>query len=148
MADIEIRQVTEVSPDLVETWQRLLPQLSKSAVPLTAEALKGVVEGDATTMFEAVSDNQTVGYLTLAAFPTPTGIRAWIYDVVVDEAARGQGVGAQLTKAAIARAEAIGARTIDLTSRPSREAANRLYQRAGFSLRESTVYRYTINSDK
>lgn len=139
--------MTEVTSELVEVWGRLLPQLSKSAAPLTSDTLRAIVEEDATTMFEAVSDGQIVGFLTLAAFPTPTGIRSWIYDVVVDEAARGQGIGEQLTRVAIAHGEAIGARTIDLTSRPSRESANRLYQRCGFSLRESTVYRYTINSE-
>jgi ribosomal protein S18 acetylase RimI-like enzyme len=70
-------------------------------------------------------------------------VRAWIEDVVVDGAARGHGVGEALNRAAIAEADARGARTLDLTSRPSREAANRLYQRLGFQARESTVYRYT-----
>ena len=74
----------------------------------------------------------------------PTGVRAWIEDVVVDEAARGQGAGQSLVVAAIEHAQKIGARTVDLTSRPSREAANRLYQRAGFQLRETNVYRVTL----
>jgi len=88
------------------------------------------------------SDNRIVGSLTLAIFPIPTGTRAWIEDVVVDEAARGQGVGEQLTRAAIAFAAEQGVRTVDLTSRPTREAANRLYQRIGFEARETNVYRY------
>ncbi len=80
--------------------------------------------------------------LTLAVFRIPTGLRAWIEDVVVDEAARGRGVGAELTSAAIRLAGERGARTVDLTSRPSREAANRLYQRLGFVQRETNVYRF------
>ena len=83
-----------------------------------------------------------VGMLTLAVFRIPTGLRAWIEDVVVDEAARGQGVGAALTQVAIEIATRRGARTVDLSSRPSREAANRLYQRLGFVQRETNVYRF------
>ena len=80
--------------------------------------------------------------LTLATFTIPTGLRAWVEDVVVDAGARGQGAGLALVKAAVAHAQALGARTVDLTSRPSREAANRLYRRAGFEPRETNVYRY------
>jgi ribosomal protein S18 acetylase RimI-like enzyme len=84
-----------------------------------------------------------VGSLTLALFRVPTGVRAWIEDVVVDEAARGSGAGAALVAAALDRAAAAGARTVDLTSRPSREAANRLYRRVGFVERVTNVYRYS-----
>jgi ribosomal protein S18 acetylase RimI-like enzyme len=83
-----------------------------------------------------------MGALTLVMFPIPTGTRAWIEDVVVDESARGRGVGAALTREAVRLARAEGARTVDLTSRPSRGAANRLYERLGFEQRESTVFRY------
>jgi ribosomal protein S18 acetylase RimI-like enzyme len=81
---------------------------------------------------------------TLATFRTPTGLRAWIEDVVVDDAGRGRGVGTALTEAMLDRARELGCRTVDLTSRPSREAANRLYQRAGFVARETNVYRYDL----
>ena len=80
--------------------------------------------------------------LTLATFVIPTGKRAWIEDVVVDSAARGQGAGRALVEAAIAHAKQIGAKSVDLTSRPSREAANRLYVRSGFTARQTNVYRY------
>ena len=80
--------------------------------------------------------------LTLATFTIPTGLRAWVEDVVVDGEARGQGAGQALVEAAVEHAGKLGARTVDLTSRPSREAANRLYRRAGFKLRETNVYRY------
>ena len=84
-----------------------------------------------------------VGTLTLVVFRIPTGVRAWIEDVVVDESARGRGVGEALTVAAIGLATGAGARTVDLTSRPTREAANRLYRRLGFELRDTNVYRYS-----
>lgn len=82
-----------------------------------------------------------MGTLTLVIFPIPTGLRAWIEDVVADEAARGRGVGAALTREAVRLARAAGARTVDLTSRPSRAEANRLYERLGFQVRDSKVYR-------
>jgi ribosomal protein S18 acetylase RimI-like enzyme len=82
--------------------------------------------------------------LTLVIFRTPTGARAWIEDVVVDESARGQGAGEALVAEAIRLASDAGARTVDLTSRPSRESANRLYEKIGFQARETNVYRYDL----
>ena len=91
-------------------------------------------------------DGRIVGTLTLAVFPIPTGVRAWIEDVVVDDSARGSGVGDALVDAAVAKAGAAGAKTVDLTSRPSREAANRLYVRKGFELRTTNVYRFSLEA--
>ena len=94
----------------------------------------------------AVDDDGTLlGSLTLALFRIPTGLRAWIEDVVVDDAARGRGVGEELNRVALRRAAEAGATTVDLTSRPSREAANRLYQRLGFERRDTNVYRIKLN---
>jgi ribosomal protein S18 acetylase RimI-like enzyme len=92
------------------------------------------------------ADDRVLGSLTLAWFRIPTGVRAWIEDVVVDEEARGHGVGELLNRAALDRARELGAKTVDLTSRPSREAANRLYQRIGFVARDTNVYRYSLDS--
>jgi len=139
-AEVEI--VRTVTPEVLDAAHRLIPQLSKSAPALTAEELSEIVEGPATTFFVARVDGAIVGCLTLVVFRLPTGVRAWIEDVVVDDAARGHGVGAALNLAAITLADEHGARTVDLTSRPSREAANRLYQRLGFVQRDTNVYRY------
>ncbi|MFF8619218.1 GNAT family N-acetyltransferase [Streptomyces sp. NPDC015350] len=139
---IEINVVTDVTEELVEGLQGLIPQLSRSAKPLDAEALHALVAWQGVRVLVAHLDGRMVGTLTLVVFPIPTGLRAWIEDVVVDEAARGKNVGAALTREAIKIAQAEGARTVDLTSRPSREAANRLYQRLGFGLRDSNVYRF------
>jgi GNAT superfamily N-acetyltransferase len=103
------------------------------------------VEDPATTLFLARDDGRIVGMLTLATFQVPTGLRAWIEDVVVDEAARGAGVAAALVQAALDHAGALGVRTVDLTSRPQREAAHRLYLRMGFETRTTTVYRRTLD---
>ena len=124
--------------------RHLLPQLSASAVQPDQAAVQRIVSSEAITLLAARLDGQIVGLLTLAMFPIPTGIRAWIEDVIVDEAARGQGVGEALTKKALDLAEAAGARTVDLTSRPSREAAGRLYERVGFAERSTRIYRYTF----
>lgn len=99
---------------------------------------------EASTLFVARVDGRIAGSLTLAMFRIPTGVRAWIEDVVVDESARGHGVGEALNRAALDHARANGAITVDLTSRPSREAANRLYKRMGFEQRDTNVYRYTL----
>jgi ribosomal protein S18 acetylase RimI-like enzyme len=142
MAEPSIEIVSEVTPEVSAAMRELLPQLSSSAPPLSDELLAEIVASPATLLFVARVDGRIVGSLTLVLFRLPTGMRAWIEDVVVDAAARGHGVGEALNRAAIDAAGAHGARTVDLTSRPSREAANRLYQRMGFKARESTVYRY------
>ncbi|MDE0066460.1 MAG: GNAT family N-acetyltransferase [Acidimicrobiaceae bacterium] len=140
---VEIYEATEATEELVEAMGRLVPQLSRSNPPPSAAALQKIVDSDAATLLIARDHTGVVGTLTLVLFRIPTGIRAWIEDVVVDEGARGSGVGRSLNEAAIERALAIGAVSVDLTSRPSREEANRLYQRMGFSKRETNVYRFS-----
>ncbi|MCS5676132.1 MAG: GNAT family N-acetyltransferase [Acidimicrobiales bacterium] len=142
---IEITEATVVDDDLVGALARLVPQLSSSGSPPDVEALEAIVASDSSVLLIAVSERVIVGALTLVLFRIPTGLRAWIEDVIVDEAARGRGIGEVLNQAAIERARAAGARTVDLTSRPSREAANRLYQRLGFVERETNVYRRVID---
>jgi len=144
--EVNVEEVTEVSAELVEAFARLTPQLSRSAPPPGEQELERVVQSDATRLLIARMDGEIVGSLTLALFPIPTGLRAWIEDVVVDETVRGQGIGAALNQEALKLARDQGARAVDLTSRPSREAANRLYQRLGFKQRETNVYRYSFDS--
>ena len=141
---ITVEEATVVSEELVEAMRRLVPQLSRSSPPPDAAALQQIVDSDASILFVALDDDAIVGSLTLVVFGIPTGTRAWIEDVVVDERARGKGVGATLNGVALARAAAEGARTVDLTSRPSREAANRLYRRLGFVARDTNVYRFEL----
>ena len=134
----------KVSDELVAAFARLLPQLSRSAPRLGPDELDAVVSHEANTVLVARSGGTVTGTLTLVMFPLPTGLRAWIEDVVVDEAARGQGTGEALTHEALRIAREAGARTVDLTSRPAREAAGRLYERLGFTIRESRLYRYPL----
>ena len=144
MAELAIEMAHDASTDLVEAFARLIPQLSSSNAPPGSGEIAEIITAPGTTVFVARLGAQIVGTLTLVVFRIPTGLRAWIEDVVVDDAARGAGAGAALTQAAIAQAKRLGAKTVDLTSRPSREAANRLYQRLGFEQRTSNLYRFTI----
>ncbi len=138
-------EATSVDDELVAAFGRLIPQLSSSSPPTSASDLAAICSSPACTLLVARDgDGTIVGSLTLAVFPIPTGIRAWIEDVVVDDAARGAGAGQALVEAALERARALGARTVDLTSRPSREAANRLYLRMGFEARSTNVYRFSL----
>lgn len=139
-ATIEISSV--VDDELVTAFEVLIPQLSSSSPPPSRELLTDLVEGADTAVFLARVDGAIVGTLTLAFYRIPTGVKAWIEDVVVDDAARGHGVGRLMNDAALDEARRRGAKNVSLTSRPSREAANRLYQRIGFKQRDTNVYRY------
>jgi ribosomal protein S18 acetylase RimI-like enzyme len=142
---MQIVEASTVTDELVRAFATLIPQLSSSNPPPTAAELAEIIAAPATQLLLAVDDDGTVlGALTLAVFRIPTGVRAWIEDVVVDDAARGRGVGEALNQEALTRARVAGATTVDLTSRPSREAANRLYQRIGFQQRTTNVYRYEL----
>jgi ribosomal protein S18 acetylase RimI-like enzyme len=143
--DVSLEQVEAVTDDFVEAWARLIPQLSGAPTP-SRTYLEQVVAHQANSIFVArAPDGAIVGMTTLVTFPLATGIRAWIHDVVVDEAHRGRGVGTALTRAALERARALGAWTVDLTTRPWRDDANRLYEGMGFERRETNVYRYSFN---
>lgn len=143
---VAIEIATEVDEALVDAFARLIPQLSKSSPPPSAEQLDEMVRSEASDVLVARLDGEIVGTLTLVTFRIPTGVRAWIEDVVVDDGARGHGVGDQLNRMALELARERGAKTVDLTSRPSREAANRLYQRIGFQPRDTNVYRYDLEA--
>jgi len=143
---ISVEAAAVVDDDLCAAVDRLVPQLSRSSPPPGRAVLERIVADDATTLFVARGDGDIVGMLTLAAFQIPTGVRAWIEDVVVDGTARGSGVAAALVQAALERSAELGARTVDLTSRPDREAANRLYLRMGFEVRQTNIYRRTLEA--
>jgi ribosomal protein S18 acetylase RimI-like enzyme len=143
---ISIEVASGVGDDLVAAMAALVPQLSRSSPPPGREQLAEMVSAPGTLLLVARDEaGAIVGTLTLVTFRIPTGMRAWIEDVIVDSSVRGRGVGEALTRAALEAAAARGARTVDLTSRPEREAANRLYRRVGFQPRQTNVYRYTVD---
>lgn len=142
---VTVERVVAADSELLEAMARLVPQLSSSAPPPAADELEELATSPVTTLFVARDGSGViVGSLTMAIFRVPTGVRAWVEDVVVDGVARGAGVGAALVQAALRLAGEAGARTVDLTSRPDREAANRLYLRLGFEQRQTNVYRYAV----
>lgn len=146
---MKITEVTEYSENVEKAIVRLLPQLSPSAIIPTSDEIRDLIRANAPILLIASDDeanDEIVGMLTLVVFRIPTGMRAWIEDVVVDTSQRGKGTGEKLVRKAIERAQQAGVKTIDLTSRPSREAANRLYRRCGFIARDTNIYRYTIES--
>ena len=143
---MRIEEATSYSAELGGALGRLVGQLSSSAPAPNEDEIREIVASPTTRLLLARDEHgDIVGSLTVVLFRIPTGLRAWIEDVVVDEAARGQGVGAALIREALRLAEEAGARTVDLTSRPEREAANRLYQRLGFTRRGTSVFRFEFS---
>jgi ribosomal protein S18 acetylase RimI-like enzyme len=142
--ELAVEIVATVDDDLVAAFDRLIPQLSSSSPPPGVDGLRAIVDDRDSVLYVARIGGQIVGSLTLAMYRIPTGLKAWIEDVVVDETARGRGIGVALNHAAREEARRRGAKSVDLTSRPSRDVANRLYQRMGFQPRESNLYRYEL----
>ncbi|MFI5035571.1 MAG: GNAT family N-acetyltransferase [Acidimicrobiales bacterium] len=143
---VTVEIAREAAPELRDALNRLVPQLTSRPVEVTLQGLAAIISSGSSILFVAREVGAVVGAATLALYRTPTGLKAWIEDVVVDEGARGLGAGEALILAALAEARARGARAVDLTSRPSREAAHRLYQKLGFVTRESAVYRFDLES--
>ena len=143
---VTIRPVTEVTKSLTDAYKVLIPQLSSSSNPPTEEALQRIIESDSAQILIAEDEKNggILGTMTLIIFQIPTGIRAWIEDVVVDSSARGRGIGKKLNLAALELAKQAGAKTVDLTSRPARKEANQLYKDIGFIQRETNVYRFSF----
>jgi ribosomal protein S18 acetylase RimI-like enzyme len=145
-SSIEVSVATEATDELARAFARLIPQLSTSAPP-DRQTLAEIVASPSTTVLVArdrSNGGEIVGTLTLVTFRIPTNLRAWIEDVVVDAAARGRGVAQALSAEAIRIARQRGARNIDLTSRGSRQTAHRLYEKLGFALRETNLFRYSV----
>lgn len=137
---MRIERVTEPDERLVDAVARLLPQLSPKRTPPGLLELAEMAAAPGTMLLVAFEGDEVLGMLTLVLYRVPTGIRGWIHDVVVDEAARGRGVGGELTTEALRLAERAGAVSVELTTRAERAEANRLYQRLGFERRETNVY--------
>lgn len=134
--------------ELTEAFARLIPHLSRSNPPPSREEVVDLLSSPVTSQFVAREDDgRIVGVSTLIVFRIPTAMRAWIEDVVADPDAAGQGIGRALTEAMVQRARELGCTTVDLTSRPSREAANHVYRKVGFEPRETNVYRKVLETE-
>lgn len=137
---MHIERVTTADDALVAAIARLVPQLSPTRTPPGLAELQAIAAAPDTSLFVARDGDEVIGMLTLVLYRVPTGVRGWIHDVVVDESARGRGVAGALTEEALRIATDAGALTVHLTTRPAREAANRLYRRLGFDEYETNVY--------
>lgn len=140
----EIERATDATGELLHAMNRLLPQLSPNAEPMTMDRLRRLLQAPSTYLYTANLEGEIAGMLTLIVAPIPTGYQGFIEDVVVDHAFRGRGIAEKLVRSALDAARAAGVREVDLTSNPARESANRLYQRIGFQRRETNVYRFLI----
>lgn len=145
--NVEVSEAVVVDDELINAFAHLIPQLSSSNPPPDRNALAAIVDNPDVTVFLAKDRDDAdriIGSLTLVTFRIPTGLRAFIEDVVVDDAVRRSGAGRAMTTAALDKARALGVSTVDLTSRPSREAANAMYQNMGFERRDSNLYRFAL----
>jgi ribosomal protein S18 acetylase RimI-like enzyme len=143
---INISELTETSSSVLQSINALLPQLSSSAQVISMDRLSELVESDNTLIFIGTDESgQILGMLSLIVMKIPTGNKAWIEDVVVDQSARGKGMGKALMNHALEKAKELAVKSVDLTSRPSREKANMLYQSLGYQIRETNVYRHKIS---
>lgn len=140
---LDIRELTAVDEETVAAFQRLFPQLTALPTPSRADLERIIASGNC-RIFMARMEGMIAGAAALAYYRTPTGLHAWIEDVVVDEAFRRRGIGAALTRTLIETARAMGADSLSLTSRPARQAANRLYQQLGFVRWETNLYRFPV----
>lgn len=147
---LRITQATEMTEELYQACQRLIPQLTSNNPPPTREQLALMLNTPTAFLYLAKHKDfgeEILGLATLVLYRVPTGVRGYIEDVVVDERARGRRIGEALMRACLERAEQGGAPQVMLTSHPNRQAANRLYQRMGFELRKTNVYRYSFKRE-
>ena len=142
---IHISQVTHATPELVEVFEKLIPQLSQRTPP-SLDELTSLIDSRSIVLTARFPDSSSlvVGSGTLAVFLVPTGLRGHIEDVVVDQSARGNGVGQAIVSELLAKARELGIEGVSLTCNPTREAANKMYEKMGFRRRETNVYWYDL----
>ena len=141
---MKIREIKRYSREAFKAVSDLIPQLSPEAPPLSEEHFRKIIRTKGTHLFVAEYRNRIIGMFTLATYPIPTTDKYWIEDVVIDKSVRGKGFGREIINYAIEFARQQGAENVNLTSRPFRTEANRLYKSIGFTLRETNAYRYNF----
>ena len=139
-----IIKIQTYSQEYHEAMQRLLDQLTTNPMTLTEDMCRQLFESENSHLFFLVKDEQIAGMLTVGIYHSPTGGKAWIEDVVVDESFRGQGLSKLLVAHAIEFTKSMGIPSLMLTSNPKRIAANKLYQAMGFERKETNVYRMKL----
>lgn len=144
MKQVEIIEPASLQTEYLLGVNRLLCQLSATANPMSSEQFKKLLSSTTSHFYIAKDGDIVLGMCTLAIYDAPTGRKAWIEDVVVDSDARGMGLGRKLVNHAIQQAHRYAPVTLMLTSRPSRIAANKLYQDMGFENKETNVYKKVL----
>jgi len=146
---MQISEMTIVTDETFQVFARLIPQLTQYSPPPSKELLAEMADSEDVIVLLAQEDDENgaiLGAATLVTFITPTGTHGWIEDVIVDRDARRRGIGRALTEACLEKARELGLKEVNLTSRPGRAAANKLYQELGFQQRQTNVYRYPLTS--
>ena len=136
-----IIEIKTYSPEYHEAMQRFLDQLTTSPMVLTESMFHQLLDSENSHLFFIMKEEQIAGMLTVGIYYSPTGGKAWIEDVVVDETFRGQGLSKVLVAHAIEFVKSQQIPLLMLTSNPKRIAANKLYQAMGFERKETNVYR-------
>ena len=136
-----IIEIKTYSAEYHEAMQRFLDQLTTSPMVLTESMFQELLKSENSHLFFIMKDEQIAGMLTVGIYHSPTGGKAWIEDVVVDETFRGQGLSKLLVAHAIEFVKSKQIPSLMLTSNPKRIAANKLYQAMGFERKETNVYR-------
>jgi ribosomal protein S18 acetylase RimI-like enzyme len=144
MTSLKIEVAKHSSPTLLRAVTSLLPQLTSSGRTMTAAELNTMIASPHSTLFVAKDEDRIVGMISLAVVQMPTGLRSYLEDLVIDSSYRQRGAATALLQAAIGLARSSGARTLDMTSRPSRAGAIRLYERVGFQRRDTNAFRYSF----
>ena len=143
---MRIEAVTEVTPQIHAALARLLPQLNSRLPVPSAERLQRIIDDPAVTLLVAKDGGEIIGTSTVIVYSTPFWIKARLDEVVVDDSARGRGVGEALVKACLEIGRERGAEVAELQPGrgPERAVAHRLYERIGFKLRETDVFRIEL----
>ena len=139
-----IHEATHYSESLRKRLEELQNQLTPQPSLLSEQTLRTVLDDSASHLYLLEEEGRVVGMLTLGIYHSPTGSKAWIEDVVVDDSVRGLGYGKALVEHAILEAKMAGVKQLMLTSNPLRVAANRLYQQLGFDRKETNCYRMEL----
>lgn len=144
--EIYIEEVTHFSPEVADAVRNLAQQLDENFQPLTDDDLKFMISSSNTHLYIArlKKKNKIIGMITLVVYRIPYKMKAQLEDIVVDKTMRGKGVGTVLVQFAIDKAKEFGAKSLNLTSNPKREAANKLYENLGFKKRDTNVYRLSL----
>lgn len=140
-----IKEINSLTPTIQTAIQHLIDLLVSTPYTASNEMLTTLVTSENSHLFLAFDEAENImGMLTVGMYYSPTGKKAWVEDVVVDDTFRGQRIGEKLVQHAIEFVKTKQVNLLMLTSHPTRIAANKLYPKVGFNKRETNVYKMII----